>query len=48
MNEDSNPYSESRIMRLQPHEHVRLRPKMFFGGIDARALHLLVFEVLND
>ncbi len=48
MTEDSNPYSESRIMRLQPHEHIRLRPKMYFGGIDERALHLLVFEVLND
>ena len=48
MSEENNPYSESRIMRLRPHEQIRLRPKMYFGGTDERALHLLVFEVLND
>lgn len=48
MSEESNPYAESRIMRLRPHEQIRLRPKMYFGGTDERALHLLVFEVLND
>jgi DNA gyrase subunit B len=48
MSEESNPYSESRSIRLRPHEQVRLRPKMYFGGTDERALHMLAFEVLND
>lgn len=33
---------------MRRRDHVRMRPKMYFGGTDARALHLLVFEVLND
>jgi DNA gyrase subunit B len=40
-------YDESSIQRLDPIEHVRLRPGMYFGGKDKTALHHLVFEVMN-
>src|SRR5262245_22148068 len=47
MSEESS-YSDPQISRLSPREHIRLRPKAYFGSVDQRALHQMVFEVLND
>src|SRR5215813_1463377 len=44
----TNEYNEEQIIRLNPMEHVRLRPGMYVGGTDARALHHLVFEVVDN
>jgi DNA gyrase subunit B len=41
-------YTEDNIEKLQPMEHVRLRPGMYVGGTDARALHHLVTEVVDN
>jgi DNA gyrase subunit B len=40
-------YDERDIKLLQPREHVRLRPGMYIGGTDKRALHNLIYEVLD-
>lgn len=41
----SNP--EKDIVMIDPLEHVRLRPGMYVGGTDSRALHHLVYLVLD-
>jgi DNA gyrase subunit B len=46
--QNSNLYDASKIIRLEPREHVRMRPGMYIGGTDKRALHNMVWEVLDD
>ncbi len=41
-------YSAKNIDKLDPQEHIRRRPGMYFGGIDKRALHHLIDEVLDN
>jgi len=36
------------IVRLNPMEHVRMRPGMYVGGTDAKALHHLIYEVVDN
>ena len=36
------------IRTLGPNEHVRLRPGMYVGGVDERALHHLIYEVIAN
>jgi DNA gyrase subunit B len=40
--------SESDIQVLDPMAHVRLRPGMYVGGVDQKALHHLVYEVVDN
>jgi DNA gyrase subunit B len=40
--------NEDSIPQLSPIEHVRRRPGMYFGGIDRRALHRLIDELLYN
>src|SRR5690349_11267034 len=40
--------SEDDIVALDPMAHVRLRPGMYVGGVDAKALHHLVYEVVDN
>ena len=44
----SNTYSSQQIKQLTPREHIRLRPGMYIGGTDKRALHHMVYEVLDN
>src|SRR5882757_3956296 len=44
----TNEYGEDQIIKLNPMEHVRLRPGMYVGGTDARALHHLIYEVVDN
>src|SRR5215471_12329926 len=41
-------YDESSIQKLRPMEHIRLRPGMYVGGTDSRALHHLIYEVVDN
>jgi DNA gyrase subunit B len=41
-------YSETNIKLKQDIEHIRQRPGMYVGGIDSRALHHLVYEVVDN
>ena len=41
-------YNESSILKLNPMEHIRLRPGMYVGGTDIRALHHLIYEVVDN
>jgi DNA gyrase subunit B len=41
-------YTEDNIKKLNPMEHIRLRPGMYVGGTDARALHHLIYEVVDN
>ena len=41
-------HKESEIVTLNQIEHVRLRPRIYFGGTDSRALHQLVYEVVDE
>jgi DNA gyrase subunit B len=41
-------YTEENIQALKPMEHIRLRPGMYVGGTDARALHHLIYEVVDN
>lgn len=41
-------YSEKNIQALSPIEHIRKRPGMYVGGTDARALHHLIYEVVDN
>ncbi len=36
------------IIRLNPMEHVRKRPGMYVGGTDSKALHHLIYEVVDN
>jgi DNA gyrase subunit B len=44
----SNSYSNTNIQQITPREHMRLRPGMYIGGTDKRALHHMVYEVLDN
>ncbi|MEO8611517.1 MAG: DNA topoisomerase subunit B [Chloroflexota bacterium] len=41
-------YTEENIKLLNPMEHIRLRPGMYVGGTDVRALHHLIYEVVDN
>jgi DNA gyrase subunit B len=41
-------YNEDNIKALKPMEHIRLRPGMYVGGTDIRALHHLIYEVVDN
>ena len=41
-------YTEENIQKLNPMEHIRLRPGMYVGGTDVRALHHLIYEVVDN
>jgi DNA gyrase subunit B len=45
---NASEYSEENIKFLEPREHVRLRPGMYIGGTDKRALHHMIWEVLDN
>ncbi len=45
---NSPAYTEDNIQRLNPMEHIRLRPGMYVGGTDLRALHHLIYEVVDN
>ena len=40
-------YNANQIKKLDPIEHIRLRPGMYIGGVNKRALHHLIYEVLD-
>jgi len=44
----SSKYNASNIQKLEPREHIRRRPGMYVGGTDARALHHLIYEVVDN
>ena len=41
-------YNASSIQKLEPREHIRRRPGMYVGGTDVRALHHLIYEVVDN
>src|ERR1700733_5657202 len=41
-------YNESMIRVLDDIEHVRTRPGMYIGGNNARGLHHLVYEIVDN
>ena len=41
-------YNESNIRVLNDVEHVRTRPGMYIGGYNARGLHHLVYEIVDN
>lgn len=41
-------YGAKNIQALTDREHVRLRPGMYVGGTDNRALHHLIYEVVDN
>lgn len=41
-------YTEDNIQKLDPIEHIRLRPGMYVGGTDGPALHHLIYEVVDN
>ncbi len=45
---DNSAYDASSIQVLEDMEHVRLRPGMYIGGTDARALHHMVAEIIDN
>ena len=50
MSEDPNrtAYTENMIRVLDDVEHVRTRPGMYIGGNNARGLHHLVYEIVDN
>ena len=45
--QESN-YTADSIQKLEPREHIRRRPGMYVGGTDLRALHHLIYEVVDN
>ena len=45
---DHSTYNASSIEVLEDMEHVRLRPGMYIGGKDDRALHHMVAEIIDN
>ncbi len=43
-----NQQTDADIRYLDPMDHVRLRPGMYVGGTDSRALHHLIYEVVDN
>lgn len=41
-------YDEDKVVALKPMEHIRKRPGMYVGGTDERALHHLIYEVVDN
>ena len=46
--QQQNDYTAENIQKLDPREHIRRRPGMYVGGTDARALHHLIYEVVDN
>ena len=46
--QQESAYNASNIQKLPPREHIRRRPGMYVGGTDARALHHLIYEVVDN
>lgn len=46
--EQEEKYSAKQIQKLEPREHIRRRPGMYVGGTDIRALHHLIYEVVDN
>lgn len=47
-NQVNTNYDESNIDYLEGVEHVRKRPGMYMGGTDVKALHHMVYEVVDN
>ena len=48
MSDQTTNYDVSSIQALEGIEHVRRRPGMYVGGTDIKALHHLVYEVVDN
>jgi DNA gyrase subunit B len=46
--QNQNTYVETDIQQLEGIDHVRQRPGMYVGGTDERALHHLVYEIVDN